>query len=33
MSRRNRQEWFLIALLIVVTAAMIGLTIWPWFNP
>ena len=30
--RRDREEWFWIALLVVTVALMIGLTIWPWIN-
>ncbi|WGM31515.1 hypothetical protein KKHFBJBL_01762 [Brevundimonas sp. NIBR11] len=27
--RRDREEWFWIALMIVAVAAMVGLTVWP----
>ena len=32
MNGRDRKEWVLIALMIIATAGMIGLTVWPWFN-
>lgn len=32
MKRRDPQEWFWIALLLIATAAMIFLTVWPWFG-
>lgn len=32
MAGRDRKEWILIALLIIATAAMIGLTVWSWIS-
>lgn len=33
MKRRDREEWFWIALLIFAVALMAGLTVWPWVDP
>ncbi len=32
MKPRDREEWFWIALLVVTSAIMIGLTVWPWLR-
>lgn len=33
MKGRDREELFWIALFILAVAVMIGLTVWPWFEP
>lgn len=33
MKRGDRIEWAFIALLIIATVMMLGLTIWPWVIP
>ena len=30
MAGRDRKEWILIALLIIATGLLIGLTVWDW---
>lgn len=30
--RRDREEWFWIALMFIALGLMIGVTIWPWVS-